>query len=134
MKKEILFILLTLTFFLGIRGNSIMGQTYCNPINLSYSFSPDLVLKHDLADPTIVLYKDSYYLFASNAGGYWYSNDLLSWKLISDTNLPLGNRTPTAVVIGDYVYFFSSLSEKIFRSKDPSGGNGNCIAIQSFFP
>ena len=50
MNKEILLILLTLTFFLGIQGNTIKGQTYCNPLNLNYQFNADLVSKHDLAE------------------------------------------------------------------------------------
>ncbi len=122
MNKGFLFVFITISFVLGIHSSIVKGQTYCNPLNLNYIFSHDQSSKHDLADPTIVLYKDNYYLFASNAGGYWYSSDLLSWKLISDTNLPLENLTPTAVVIGDWIYFFSSLSDKIYRSNNPASG------------
>ena len=133
MNKGFLFVFITISFVLGIHSTIVKGQTYCNPLNLSYAFSHDQSSKHDLADPTIVLHKDSYYLFASNAGGYWYSSDLLSWKLISDTNLPLENLTPTAVVIGDWIYFFSSLSDKIYRSNNPASGKwelyGNSILL-----
>jgi len=128
MNKELQFILLTITFVLGFQINSLKSQTYCNPLDLSYGLNMDLSLKHDLADPSIVLFKDNYYLFASNAGGYWYCNDLLSWKFISDTNLPLEKLAPTAVVIGDWIYFFSSLSDKIFRSKNPASGQWELYA------
>ena len=74
----------------------------------------------DVSDPSIVLYKDNYYLFASKAHGYWYSNNLLSWNFVTTETIPLKDNTPTAVVIGDWLYFFSSLSNTIFRSNDPS--------------
>ena len=89
--KEFVFIILIITFFLGIQVKKVNGQTYCNPMNLSYQFSPDQSSRRDLADQTIVLYKDNYFLFTSNAGGYWYSGDLLSWKFVSATDLPLEN-------------------------------------------
>ena len=76
-----------------------------------------------ISDPTIVLYKDIYYLFVSNAGGYWYSADLLFWKFVIAPKLPLEKLEPTAVVIGDWIYFFTSLNDKIYRSKDPVNGN-----------
>ena len=122
MRKIFALIILTVTLVFGIQTKTVNGQTYCNPLNLSYRFSSDQPSRRDIADPTIVLYKENYFLFASNAGGYWYSSDLLSWKFVSDTNLPLENRTPTAVVIGDWIYFFTSLSGKMFRTKDPTGG------------
>lgn len=122
MKKELTFIILTIAFILGIQAGTVNGQTYCNPLNLNYGFSLDQSSGREIADPTIVLYKDNYFLFASNAGGYWHSGDLLSWKFVSGSNLPLENPAPTAVVIGDWIYFFTSLSDKIFRTKDPAGG------------
>ena len=122
MKKEIIFLLLVITLILGIRVETIFGQTYCNPLNLSYQYGSDPKTNPDLADPTIELYKDNYFLFASNAGGYWYSGDLLSWKFVTAENLPLENLAPTVVVIGDWLYFFTSFSDKIYRSNDPVGG------------
>lgn len=122
MKKEIIYLLIVIAFILGIQAETLFGQTYCNPLNLSYQYSPDSKSKSDLADPTIVLYKNNYFLFASNAGGYWYSGDLLSWKFVTAENLPLENLTPTAVVIGDWLYFFTSFSDKIYRSNSPDEG------------
>ncbi len=76
----------------------------------------------DITDPTVVFYKDNYFLFASNAGGYWNSKDLLSWKFITASNLPFENLAPTATVIGDWIYFFTSLKDTIYRSNDPIAG------------
>ena len=122
MKNVFIYLLLSITFFVGIQVKTGCAQTYCNPLNLSSQFNPEQPLKPGIADPTIVLYKDNYYLFASNAGGYWYSGDMLDWKFVTAENLPLENTGPTAVVIGDWIYFFTSLSNTIYRSKDPVNG------------
>jgi len=122
MRIRLKFILIIIILFLGIQAETLYGQTYCNPLNLSSQFSADQPAKRDLADPTIVLYKDNYFLFASNAGGYWYSSDLLSWKFVTAPDLPLENNAPTAVVIGDWLYFFTSNNGSMFRSKAPTSG------------
>ena len=121
MKKPIIiiFALLYMVTNLPIKVNA---QTYCNPLNLSYRFCLDQPSRREAADPTMVLYKDNYYLFASKSGGYWYSNDLLDWKLVTSSNLPVENYAPTAVVIGEWIYFLTSESNIIFRSNDPVSG------------
>jgi len=123
MKKAVIYLLLVITFIAGMQVQSIFAQSYCNPIDLNYELNANSKSNHNLTDPTIVLYKDNYCLFASNAGGYWYSADLLSWELVSVTNLPLENLAPTAVVIGDWLYFFTSFSDKIYRTNNPETGN-----------
>ena len=121
MKVGLIFIVLNIFFILGIQTNTASGQTYCNPINLPYHFNAESPSTKNIADPTIVLYKDNYFLFASNAGGYWHSSDLLSWKYVSAINLPYENAAPTAFVIGDWIYFCTSFSNTIYRSNDPVG-------------
>lgn len=52
--------------------------TICNPLDISYRFSvDDGPSRREAADPTVVFYKDDYYLFASKSGGYWSSKDLI---------------------------------------------------------
>lgn len=121
-KKIFPILLLTILLVSGIHIKAVVGQTYCNPLNLNYRYNMDQPSGRDVSDPNIVLYKDTYYLFASKARGYWYSNDLLSWKSVTTETIPLKDNTPTAVVIGDWLYFFSSLSNTIYRSNDPSNG------------
>lgn len=122
MKRQFTYLFVLFTFILGIQVETLSGQTYCNPLSLSYRINADPKSNPDFSDPTIVLYKDNYFLFASNANGYWYSGDLISWKLVSTENLPLENLAPTAVVIGEWLYFFTSFSDKIYRSNDPVTG------------
>ncbi|MBV5314509.1 MAG: discoidin domain-containing protein [Prolixibacteraceae bacterium] len=122
MKLKFIFITLAIIFMLGIQSKTAEGQTYCNPLSLPSEFNPDSPAGLDLAAPTVVLYKENYFLFASNAGGYWFSGDLLSWKFISPINLPFENDSPTAFVMGDWIYFCTSHSNTIFRSSDPVNG------------
>ena len=97
--------------------------TICNPVNLNYRFCLDKPSRREAADPTMVNYKNEYYLFASKSGGYWHSKDLISWDLITTKDLPLEDYAPTAVVWNDTIYFMAS-SEKpaIYKTGDPKSG------------
>jgi hypothetical protein len=122
MKKKLALYVLTALAIFGLQLKPATSQTYCNPMNLSYRFCLDQPSRREAADPSIVLYNDNYYLFASKSGGYWVSNDLLSWKMVTTTDLPIENYAPTAVVIGNWLYFFTSQSHTIYRSNDPASG------------
>src|SRR5688572_2757079 len=82
--------------------------TICNPMNLSYRYCLDSPSRREAADPTMVMYKGEYYLFASKSGGYFHSKDLISWDLITTKDLPLEDYAPTAVVMNDAIYFMAS--------------------------
>ena len=47
--------------------------TICNPVNLSYRFCLDAPSRREAADPTMVVFKGEYFLFASKSGGYFHS-------------------------------------------------------------
>jgi len=99
--------------------------TICNPVNLSYRFCLDGdIPRREAADPTMVVFKGEYYLFASRSGGYFHSTDLISWDLITTEDLPLEDYAPTAVVMRDTLFFMSSASPtvKIFKTGDPKSG------------
>jgi xylan 1,4-beta-xylosidase len=100
------------------------GVTICNPVNLSYRFCLDSPSRREAADPTIVVYKNEYYLFASKSGGYFHSTDLVSWDLITSKDLPLEDYAPTAVVIRDSLFFMASgpAPVKIYKTADPKSG------------
>lgn len=80
--------------------------------------------RREAADPTVVWFKDRYFLFASKSGGYWHSKDLVEWAFIETTQIPVEEYAPTAVAIGDTLYFLASSNEKstIYKSSDPLGG------------
>jgi xylan 1,4-beta-xylosidase len=99
---------------------------FCNPTNLSYRFQPELPSRREAADPSIVLYKDKYYLFASKSGGYWASDNLLNWSFITSPDLPLEDYAPTALVMNDAVYFMA-LDRRIYKSSDPMTGRWQIV-------
>lgn len=112
-----------------------MGQsTICNPIDLNYRFCLDEPSRREAADPTIITFKDEYYLFASKSGGYWHSVDLIHWDFITSAELPFENYAPTAVVIQDTVYFMASSPAgqgKIYKTARPKEGKWE-VANPSF--
>ena len=100
-------------------------KTLCNPVNLSYRFCLDTPSRREAADPTMVVFKGEYYLFASKSGGYFHSTDLINWDLITTKDLPLEHYAPTAVVMNDTLYFMASAPApvKIYKTADPKSGN-----------
>lgn len=125
MKKTIIF--LFIIFSSSGLLQQAKAQLYCNPLNISNRFCLDEPSRREAADPTVVLFKDTYYLFASKSGGYWYSNDLIAWNFVTTTDLPIENYAPTAIVLGDWVYFFTSNSNTIFRSANPISGKWEVV-------
>ena len=120
--KNLFFISL---LFPGVNGLFAQQKTYCNPINIDYGYSsiPNFTEwgKHRAtADPVIVLYKGDYYLFSTNQGGYWWSNDMLNWKFISKKFLRPWNQgydelcAPAVGIIGDTMIVFGSTYTKNF--------------------
>ena len=73
-------------FFTGTL--TAQNKTYCNPINIDYGYTPipnfsEWGRHRATADPVIVLFKDTYYLFSTNQWGYWWSDDMLNWTFNS---------------------------------------------------
>ena len=67
-------------------------KTYCNPLDLGYRYQhmkegPRIAGFREGADPTLVYFKNKYYLFVSMSAGFWYSDDLLHWDFHADPDL-----------------------------------------------
>jgi len=133
-------VVISLLFFVLSNGcltsHVIAQKTVINPLNLSYRFRPETneLSRREAADPTMVVFKNEYFLFASKTGGYWYSSTLADWKLIETDQLPSEDYAPTAVVIGDAIYFMASNNTKcpIYKSTDPKSGKWELVC--STFP
>ncbi|WP_346860618.1 family 43 glycosylhydrolase [uncultured Draconibacterium sp.] len=108
--------------------------SFCNPMNLNYRFQITEPSYREGADPTVVWFKDRYYLFASMSGGYWYSKDLAKWSFVQTDQIPTEDYAPTAIAIQDTMYFMASSEEfdfmsatgkpnAIYKSDDPLSGN-----------
>jgi xylan 1,4-beta-xylosidase len=112
----------------SIAATSNEQTTICNPVNLSYRFCLDKPSRREAADPTMVTYKNEYFLFASKSGGYFHSTDLVNWDLITTKDLPLEDYAPTAVVMNDTMYFMaSSDTPSIYKSGDPKSGKWQVV-------
>lgn len=112
----------------------VKQSTLCNPMNLNYRFCMDNPSRREAADPTMVVFRNEYYLFASKSGGYWHSTDLINWDLITSTDLPIEDYAPTAVVMRDTLYFMASGNNPplvIYKTADPKSGRWQ-IANPSF--
>ncbi len=106
------------------RSDQSNPKTFCNPVNLSYRFCIDEPSRREAADPTIIRFRDRYFLFASKSGGYWHSEGLTDWNFIETGEIPTEEYAPTAIVIEDTLYFLASSNEKstLYKSTDPFSG------------
>lgn len=107
-------------------------KTFCNPLNISYRFCLDEPSRREAADPTMIVYKGKYFLFASKSGGYWYSDDLLKWNFIETNEIPVEEYAPTVVAVDDTLYFLASSNEKstVYKTGDPYSGKWQ-VAVES---
>lgn len=128
------YLLILSLFFIPYRGYTQQfnkHNTFCNPLNLSYRFQLKEPSRREGADPTVVLFQDSYYLFASKSGGYWKSENLIDWDFITSGDLPWEDYAPTALNLGDTAMLFMASSYdyggKIYYSKMPEKGNWKLI-------
>lgn len=91
-----------------------MEKLVCNPLDLEYRYQyrTSLMGGHSLsreaADPTMLLFHGTYYLFASMSGGFWYSDDLAQWDFKETPELPIYDYAPDVREIGGRVVFSAS--------------------------
>ena len=103
-------------------------ETYCNPLDLGYRYQhfhengkPRCDCREG-ADPTLILFHGTYYLFVSMSAGFWYSEDLLNWKFHPAEDLQIYDYAPDVRQIGDWMVFSASrrgVPSPILRTKDP---------------
>lgn len=104
-----------------------MKKIICNPLKLEYRYqlkkSPlNTGVFREAADPTMVVWKEQYLLFASMSGGFWYSDDLYDWHYKATPELPVYDYAPDVHVMGDKVIFCASNRDHkcgIYVSSDP---------------
>lgn len=109
-------------------------NVFCNPLNVPYpySFKRDprdggrMTVNREAADPSLVLFRGKYYLFASMTASVWVSEDLVSWKCVPlPDNMPVYDYAPDVRVLGDWLYFTASnrgVPCDFYRTEDPEHG------------
>jgi xylan 1,4-beta-xylosidase len=118
-------IVLLLFLFIFPSFANAQQQTYCNPINIDYGYTPipnfsEWGRHRATADPVIVNYKGDYYLFSTNQWGYWVSSDMYNWKFNSRLFLRPWNKVydelcaPAVGIIGDTMIVMGSTYERDF--------------------
>ena len=96
-------------------------RTFCNPVNINYRYQR-YFFGRESADPLVLIYHGTYFLFASHGEGYWISDDLVKWDFIKvdikkypDFEL----YAPGTCVVGDRLYVTFSQGGNILYSDDP---------------
>ena len=96
-------------------------RTFCNPVNINYQYQR-YFCGRESADPAVVLFKGTYYLFASHGGGYWYSDDLVNWFFIEvdlEKQPQFALFAPATMAYGDRLYVAHSKGGNMLYSEDP---------------
>lgn len=104
-----------------------MEHIICNPMDLDYRYQ--LIdgymgerIFREAADPTMLLFKGTYLLFASKSLGFWYSDDLYSWQFKPTPELPVYDYAPDVREINGAVVFSASRRGQpcsFYRSENP---------------
>ncbi len=130
MKRLTLSILLTAAMLFSLRAQDQIPQTYCNPLNVDYTYMiynshKDLSYRAG-ADPAAVEFRGEYYMFVTRSMGYWHSRDLVEWDFIEPVNWYFqGSNAPTAFNYRDsvlYVMGNPSGSMVLLSTDDPKKG------------
>ncbi len=106
-------------------------QTYCNPINLDYTYAiydaDKSISYRSGADPAVVNFRGEYYMFVTRSLGYWHSTDLTNWNFIKPEKWYFqGSNAPAAHNYKDSVLYVTgdpSGSMSILYTDDPKKGD-----------
>jgi xylan 1,4-beta-xylosidase len=103
-------------------------KTFANPIDTDYWFQTGSPSRKETADPAVVLYKDTYYLFASQGHGYWASGDLQSWAHVNpDWPTPVFQQWAPAVWTMNGALYFAT-PDDVNKTTDAVSGHWTFVA------
>ncbi len=130
--------LTTLTLFLTVyvKAQEVVPQTYCNPIDLDYTYmvynSSRNISYRSGADPAVIEFRGEYYMFVTRSFGYWHSTDLVHWNFIKPKQWFFeGCNAPTAFNYKDSLVYFAGNPAgygSILYTDDPKSGEWAPIA------
>jgi hypothetical protein len=119
----------------GSEAQYIRRNTWCNPINIDYSYSiynsDEGISYRSGADPAVVKYRGEYYMFVTRSMGYWHSSDLLNWDFITPEKWYFqGSNAPAAHNFKDsmlYVTGDPSGNMSVLYTDNPKKGDWKAI-------
>lgn len=128
---QTLFAGLLLTTTLPALCQEMRMETYCNPLNLDYTYmihNQDKQISYRSgADPAIVSFRGEYYLFVTRSLGYWHSADLQHWDFITPQRWYFqGSNAPAAHNYKDSVLYVAgdpSGTMSVLYTDDPKKGD-----------
>lgn len=99
----------------------------CNPLDLAYRYQDVRTpfagrsVHREAADPTVVFYRDRYFMFASMTRGFWHSEDLVEWTMHPSEKIPAIDYAPDVREVDGALLFTASrrTNGRFFRSVDP---------------
>ncbi len=129
--RNILSTILVLLISLMANSQSSQMNTYCNPLNLDYTYmiynAHNNISYRSGADPAVVRFRDEYYMFVTRSMGYWHSTDLLNWRFITPEKWYFqGSNAPAAHNYKDSVLYVAgdpSGSMSVLYTDDPKRGD-----------
>ncbi len=113
----------------------------CNPVDLSYRYQDvsygqmGRVLYREGADPSVVWYRERYYMFVSMSQGFFHSTDLATWTYHQTDSIPALDYAPDARVIDDAIVVCASKADEncpFYRSVDPIGAGFEEVSAGTF--
>lgn len=113
MKKQLNTLLVAILLFASAaKAQDAMPQTYCNPMDLDYTYmvynSSKNISYRSGADPAVVEFRGEYYMFVTRSFGYWHSTDLVNWQFIKPAQWFFeGCNAPTAFNYKDSLLYFA---------------------------
>lgn len=130
----VLFISLV-SFPFSVQGQNPVMETYCNPINLDYTYmiynSHNDLSYRSGADPAVVEFRGEYYMFVTRSMGYWHSTDLANWTFIKPEKWYFeGSNAPTAHNYKDSVLYVSgnpSGAMSVLFTDNPKKGDWKAV-------
>lgn len=110
-------------------------STYCNPVNLDYTYmiynADKNISYRSGADPAVVRFRNEYYMFVTRSLGYWHSADLLNWDFVTPQKWYFqGSNAPAAHNYKDSVLYVAgdpSGSMSVLYTDDPKKGDWKAV-------
>ena len=129
------FALLSLASFYNAQGQSTQMSTYCNPINIDYTYmiynAHNDISYRSGADPAVVRFRNEYYMFVTRSMGYWHSTDLTNWTFITPEKWYFeGSNAPAAHNYKDSILYAAgnpSGSMSVLYTDNPKKGDWKAV-------